>query len=55
MIIKHKKLFQIENENIMLDLGKGNSSFCCMSSQENYFGLLGWQNNNNPKIQSQQI
>ena len=35
-----------------LPLSKGNLIFCCTGSQENYFGLVGWQKiYNNPKFQ----
>ena len=36
------------------DIGKldeGNFIFCCMGSQENYFGSVGRENDNNPKYQ----
>ena len=37
-------------------LGEGNFIFCCTGSWENYFGLVGWQNNeNNAKFQGRCI
>ena len=37
------------------DLGEGNLIFCCTGSQENFFGLVSQQNNDNPKFQVQHI
>ena len=31
-------------------LGEDWSIFCCTGSRENYFGSVGWQNNNNLKF-----
>ena len=31
-------------------LHKGNLIFCCMDSRENYYGLGGQENNNNPNF-----
>ena len=36
-------------------LGEGNLIFCCTGSQENYFELIGGQNNNNPEFQGRHI
>ena len=37
-----------------LPLGEGNLIFCCMGSQESYFGSVGRQNNKS-KFQGRQI
>ena len=37
------------------ELGEGNLIFCCTGSRENYFGLVGRQNNNNLKFQGRHI
>ena len=31
-----------------VQLGDGNLIFCCMGSQESFFRLVSWQNDNNP-------
>ena len=36
-------------------LGEGSLIFCYMGSQENYFGSVGRQNNNIPKLQGRHI
>ena len=51
IISSHCLMYQIHKTNThMLNnkrLGEGNLMFYCICSQEIYFGLIGWQNNNN--------
>ena len=37
-----------KSHNILFKLGKDSVIFCCTGSRENYFGLIGRQNDNNP-------
>ena len=45
----------MEKLNFKTLLGEGNLIFCCTGSRENYFGLVCWKNNNNPKFQRRHI
>ena len=49
----HDKDFtKATHTNSKCQIGLGNLIFCCTDSRQNYFGLVGWQNNNNnPKFQ----
>ena len=53
----HDKDFtKATHTNSKCQLGLGNLIFCCTDSRQNYFGLVGWQNNNNnPKFQDYHI
>ena len=43
----------MDQNYIVSSQSKGNFIFCFTGGQENYFGSIGWQNNNNPTFQGQ--
>ena len=49
----YPRCYYMDQNYIVSSRGKGNLIFCFTGSQENHFGSIGWQNNNNPTFQGQ--
>ena len=47
-------MYKFKQTVLYVSWGEGKLIFCCTGSQENYFGSVGWWNNN-PKFQGWHI